>query len=229
MASAHAPTVLTVDALILAGGRSARLGGTAKSGVVVGQATLLDHALAAAAQIEAVRTVVVGPPGLVAPPVLCVQEVPAFGGPAAGVAAGLSALRADWVLLLACDLPRARDIGALLLAALHATLADADAGFVPHHAPADAPSGVPDGLCLRDGDGRVQWLAGIYRRQALVQAVADLGGADGLRGAPVGRLLGRLELLAIPDPAGVAADVDTWDEIDRARTDLTHPEREARP
>lgn len=204
---------VSLDALVLAGGRSSRLGGTDKAGVVVGQGTLLEHALAGAARVVARRTVVVGPPGLAAAPVLCVQEAPAFGGPAAGVAAGLRVLSADWVLVLACDLPRAPDVAVVLRAALDGLLDDAatDQG---------GGDGL-DGLCLQDTTGRVQWLAGIYRRSALDRAVADLAGADGLglTGAPVGRLLGRLTLRTVADPADVGADVDTWEDVDRARAD----------
>ena len=202
---------VSLDALVLAGGRSSRLGGTDKAGVVVGQGTLLEHALAGAERIGARRTVVVGPPALVGAPVLCVQETPAFGGPAAGVAAGLGVLDADWVLVLACDLPRAPDVALALRGALDALLESADRG----------DGGGVDGLCLLDADSRVQWLAGIYRRAALDRAVDALAGPDGLglSGAPVGRLLGRLELRTVPDPAGLGADVDTWEDVDRARTD----------
>lgn len=200
---------LSLDALVLAGGRSSRLGGTDKAGVVVGQGTLLDHALAGAARIGARRTVVVGPPGLVAEPVLSVQETPAFAGPAAGVAAGLGVLDAEWVLVLACDLPRAPDVAVALRGALDSLLDGVDGGA------------AADGLCLQDAGGRVQWLAGIYRRASLDRAVAALAGPDGLglTGAPVGRLLGRLELRTVADPTGLGTDVDTWEDVDRARTD----------
>ncbi|SDB84202.1 Molybdopterin-guanine dinucleotide biosynthesis protein A [Sanguibacter gelidistatuariae] len=204
LSSAQRPDAPSLDALVLAGGRSARLGGTDKAGVVVGRRTLLDHALAAATQVGARRTVVVGPPGLVEAPLLCVQEAPAFGGPAAGLAAGLRVLDADWVLVLACDLPRAPDVGAILLAALHSLLATPGAELT-------------DGLCLVDGGGRTQWLAGVYRRTSLDRAVAEMNGPDGLSGASVARLLGTLDLLAVADPGGVAADVDTWHDVDRAR------------
>ena len=214
-----------LDALVLAGGRSSRLGGTDKAGVVVGGGTLLDHALAAAARIGAQRTVVVGPPGLVAAPMLSVQETPAFAGPAAGVAAGLAVLSADWVLVLACDLPRAPDVAVTLRAALDDLLDGADGA-----AGTDA-AGV-DGLCLQDAGGRVQWLAGIYRRAALDAAVTALAGADGqgLTGAPVGRLLGQLRLRTVADATGVGADVDTWQDVERARTDAApSPQPHDRP
>ena len=47
------------DAIILAGGRSSRLGGVPKSGLIYDGATLLERSLSAAG--AAVRTVVVGP------------------------------------------------------------------------------------------------------------------------------------------------------------------------
>lgn len=227
MTSQNPPTgEVSLDALVLAGGRSSRLGGTDKAGVVVGQGTLLDHALVAAERIGAGRTVVVGPPGLVKPPVLCVQETPAFGGPAAGLAAGLGVLSADWVLVLACDLPRAPDVARALRAALSDLLDDAEAATL-------------DGLCLQDESGRVQWLAGIYRRAALDRAVTALAGPQrlGLSGASVGKLLRPLSLRTVTDSAGVGADVDTWDDVERARagaattpSDLMHPDpKEARP
>ncbi len=220
-----------LDALVLAGGRSSRLGGTDKAGVVVGGGTLLDHALAAAARIGAQRTVVVGPPGLVAAPVLSVQETPAFAGPAAGVAAGLAVLSADWVLVLACDLPRAPDVAVTLRAALDDLLDGADSADGADGADGTDAAGV-DGLCLQDAGGRVQWLAGIYRRAALDAAVTALAGADGqgLTGAPVGRLLGQLRLRTVADATGVGADVDTWQDVERARTDAApSPQPHDRP
>ncbi|MDC7121706.1 NTP transferase domain-containing protein [Cellulomonas fimi] len=83
---------MTFDAVVLAGGRARRLGGTDKGAVVVAGQALLDHALAAVAGARAI--VVVGPPSVARPGVPTVQESPAFGGPVAGLAAGLAALSA---------------------------------------------------------------------------------------------------------------------------------------
>src|SRR5690606_5354922 len=118
------------DAVVLAGGRARRLGGVPKPTLVLRGTTLEQHALAAA--VGARRTVVVGPvpttpaPGHRWPPgrdVVRTREDPPFGGPVAGLDAGLQALRrpaaaggaddADdgdsehppWVLLLAVDVP----------------------------------------------------------------------------------------------------------------------------
>ncbi|MBK5249502.1 MAG: hypothetical protein JJE50_08730 [Actinomycetales bacterium] len=101
------------------------------------------------------------------------------------------------MLLLACDLPFARDaVGPLLRA------------FAP--LPADV-----DGACLLDRDGRPQWLVGVYRRTALEGALAELGG---VRGAPVRALAGHLRLVGVPDAGSGAVDVDTWEDLTRAET-----------
>lgn len=114
------------DALILAGGRSSRLGGVPKSQLMYDGATLLSRSLSAAAGARA--TVVVGPdPGELPAGVLTCREEPAFTGPAAAIAAGMAALerargplRAAMTLILACDMPKADQA----VAALRAALAD---------------------------------------------------------------------------------------------------------
>ncbi|WP_043436145.1 NTP transferase domain-containing protein, partial [Arthrobacter sp. I3] len=75
------------DAIILAGGRSSRLGGVPKSGLIYDGATLLERSLRAAGAAR--RTVVVGPdPGGLPGGVLTCREEPPFAGPAAAIAAG---------------------------------------------------------------------------------------------------------------------------------------------
>lgn len=80
---------LAYDAVVLAGGRATRMGGTDKTGLVVGGLSLVDRVRGAVG--GAVRTVVVGP------------EVD--GGPVAAIAAALPRLSADLVVTLAGDLP----------------------------------------------------------------------------------------------------------------------------
>lgn len=198
----------TLDAVILAGGRSSRLGGTPKAELEVGGVRLVDLAVAAAVAAGAGRTVVAGPPGLVAPPVISRREDPPFGGPVAGVAAALDALPhaephaetdAAWVLVLSCDLPHARAVAvALADAARAATVSPSGDGI--------------DGICL--DDGRPQWLTAVYRRARLDEALARLGA---VRDASVGALVGGLRLDRIADVDGLAADVDTWADLRRAR------------
>ncbi|MBD5785958.1 NTP transferase domain-containing protein [Cellulosimicrobium terreum] len=194
------------DAVVLAGGRASRLG-TPKPGLVVAGRPLLDHVLAATAGSGG--TVVVGPDELADPArYVLTREDPPFGGPAAGIAAGLAALPpahdpsdqpddgpAPWVLVLACDVPRAAEAVPLLLAAAAERAGHADVQAV---------------RAVRDG--RDQWLVGLYRRRALDAAIARLRATSGVDGAPVHRLLEPLHALLVEDPDGLTDDVDTWQD-----------------
>ncbi|MFN8031143.1 MAG: NTP transferase domain-containing protein [Dermatophilaceae bacterium] len=82
-------------AIVLAGGRAARMAGTDKIRADVGGQSVLGRVLAACA---GARIVVVGPPELadvVDGTGLLVREHPPFDGPVAGCRAGLAALDAD--------------------------------------------------------------------------------------------------------------------------------------
>lgn len=189
-----------ICAIVLAGGRASRLGGASKPDLIAGGTRLLETALAAAASAGAMRTVVVGPRGLDAPGVPVVTEDPPFGGPVAGLAAGLGALDHgleddDWVLVLPVDLPRAGEAVALLVAALAARGSEA-----------------VDGLHLSDAAGRAQWLTAVYRAPALRAALLAAGD---LIGMPMRALAGRLRLAGVPDPVGASEDIDTWDDLAR--------------
>ncbi|MGN7949428.1 molybdenum cofactor guanylyltransferase [Microbacterium sp. 22215] len=180
-------------AIILAGGRASRLGGAAKPLLEVDGRTLLDHAVAALADCEPV--VVVGPWMPVGGPVLWTQETPAFGGPVAGIAAGLALIDNAEVFVLAADLPNAEAAVALLR----------------QHPPL---SENQDGLCLADASGRMQWLTGRYRVAALRTALTRL--PDAGRDASARALLGGLAIGTLP-AGDLATDVDTWDDLERAR------------
>ena len=119
-------------AIVLAGGRAARLGGADKPGLVVGTRTLLAAVVSAAAEAGAGQVVVVGParPGIAGSgpvssgPVSSgrvefVREDPPGTGPVAALRCGLGRVGAPWVAVLAADMPflRARHLVALLAAA----------------------------------------------------------------------------------------------------------------
>lgn len=189
--------MVVVDAVVLAGGRSSRLGGVGKHRLVLGGETLLGRALAAAAPAR--NRVVVGDPDG-SSGVLSVREEPAYSGPAAAVAAGLDALAdasdgaiADAVLVLACDMPFAARAVDALVAALPGL-------------------GSADGLIAVDAEGRPQPLAALYRT-ATLRAAAHTGG--GLEGASMTRLIEGLRLIEVPVPAGSTDDVDTWEDAAR--------------
>jgi molybdopterin-guanine dinucleotide biosynthesis protein A len=183
------------DAIILAGGRSSRLGGSPKSALMFDGAPLLERSLAAAAGAR--HTVVVGPEAAGLPAgVLNCREDPPFAGPAAAVAAGLDALRAagraDLVLVLACDMPRAGDAVRALREALPGTGAD--------------------GVMASSADGRLQPLAGFYGTAVLERAVQDAAARNALAHGSVFALLASLDVQAVAVPAGSTDDVDTWDD-----------------
>ncbi|MDV2979581.1 molybdenum cofactor guanylyltransferase [Pseudarthrobacter oxydans] len=188
---------LPFDALILAGGRSSRLGGVPKQDLVFHHATLLQRALAAAA--GASSTVIVGPrPESAAPGVIWCREEPEFAGPAAAIAAGLDALAQlgtstpEYTLVLACDMPLVQDAVAALKDAL--------------------TPGENDGVVARSGDGVLQPLAGIYRTAGLIKSAAELSSRGALINGSVRSLLATLEVQPVTVPAGSTADVDTWDD-----------------
>ena len=189
-------TTVPFDAVVLAGGRGRRLGGSNKPEVRVGGRALLDHALAAVAAAE--RVVVVGPPALARPGIPTVLEDPPDGGPVAGLAAGLAFLDADGlVAVLACDVPRAGSVLPALLAA--------------------ASPDCVDGARLVSADGRPQHLVAVYRADALGRALAAL---PATHGAAMHRLVNGLRLVDVPDPSDAAADADTWADVERLDAEL---------
>ncbi|MFH8608639.1 NTP transferase domain-containing protein [Streptomyces sp. NPDC018029] len=225
------------DAVVLAGGGAARLGGADKPGVRVGGRTLIDRVLAACS--GAGTTVVVAAPRPTARPVVWAREEPAGGGPLAALDAGLRHAVAERVVVLSADLPF---LGAETVRSLLAALDESGA----------------DGAVLTDPDGRDQPLVAAYRRDALrreiaaiahdaadARDVADPRGVDAdphresagprrastdphrvstdphresgaLAGMPLRRLTVRLDLTRVADPVA-AFDCDTWDDIATAR------------
>lgn len=192
-----------IQAVVLTGGRGSRLGGAAKAELDLGDGPLIARLLDALASAGLADAVVVGPPPSHVPDTLRVRvtrEDPPFGGPAAAVQAAIPLVEAPWVLLLACDLPRADDVVRLLL--------DRWAG---------GTGGGRDGLVLVDDEQQPQWLAGVYAREALDQALraatseATLGGR---RGPRMGDVVRRLELEPVADPSGASRDVDTPEDVE---------------
>ena len=186
---------MTVDAIVLTGGRGSRLGGADKGALTLGGTTLLSRALAAASSARA--TVVVGPREGIPEDMLTAREEPPFAGPVAAIAAGLEALpspAADHVLVLACDMPFADEAVEALLSAR-----------------------ASDGAWAVDPDGREQPLLAVYRRAALVDALEAL---DTVVNAPMRALTATLAMT--PVAVGRAAlDADTWDDVERLRKEMS--------
>jgi molybdopterin-guanine dinucleotide biosynthesis protein A len=195
---------MIVDAVVLAGGRSSRLGTEPKAGLVVEGRTLLARTVDAATVAR--RTVVVGDepqsqrllPTPLRLSVLHTRETPEFGGPAAGLAAGLVALAAasptpsEFVLVLACDMPRVATAVPVLLA---------------------AAGSARDGAIAVDSAGSTQFLTGVYRTGSLDSAVR-LHESE-LTNLSMRALLRELELVPVAVPAGSTDDIDTWSDAAR--------------
>ncbi|MEV8176315.1 molybdenum cofactor guanylyltransferase [Microbacterium sp. NPDC079176] len=210
-------------AIILAGGRASRLDGTAKPLLEVGGRTLLDRAIAAVDGCDPI--VVVGPPAPTRVRVVWTRETPEFGGPVAGIAAGLALVDTADIVLLAADLPNAEGAVALLHPHPPLSAGKADAGGKDDADSTNGGHGI-DGVCLIDASGRMQWLVGRYRTDALRSAAAAL--PDGGRNASLRSLLARLRISAIP-AGDLATDVDTWDDLERARAAAPMPPRDGAP
>lgn len=103
------------DAVVLAGGRSSRLGGVDKAGMLFDGETLLARTLDALP--GAARLIIVGDVDVRG--AIVVQEEPRFGGPAAAIGAGLARVTSPHVVIVACDQPFvAEAVGPLLAAAV---------------------------------------------------------------------------------------------------------------
>jgi molybdopterin-guanine dinucleotide biosynthesis protein A len=180
-------------AVVLAGGRAARLGGQVKPQLVVGGrpmlATVLDAVAGAAGRI------VVGPPQSVPPDVVLVREQPPGGGPVAALRAGLAEVSTDVVVLLAGDLP-------FLTAALIEELRRRLTG---------------DGILVVDDIGRDQLLVGAWRTAALRAAVAGSNGPTSLRKVFAPLAVRRLRPVVPPGAPPPWMDCDTPAELARAR------------
>jgi molybdopterin-guanine dinucleotide biosynthesis protein A len=179
---------MTYQALVLAGGSACRMGGIDKPGVLVGGVSLLDRVLLATRRAS--ETVVVGPLRPTCRAVTWRREDPVGGGPVAALAAGLEAVTAPVVLLLAADLPF------LTLSYVEALAAQAS--------------------CIAVDQGREQWLCGAWRTEDLRAAVRT---TDVLTGARLGRLLSALHPSPLLWTGGDRpwTDCDTADDVQRAR------------
>ena len=177
--------------MVLAGGRGSRLGGREKGEIQIAGRRLIDLVVTAALASGCERAIVAG--DVTADGSTSVREDPPFGGPVAGLAAALPEVKTNWIMLLGCDLPHA----GLLCRLLAESFRDV------------APE--TDGLVALT-DGRVQWLAGIYRRTSIERSLTSLDAVDG---ASLRDLFGGMALREVQDPEGLARDVDTPEDLER--------------
>ncbi|GAA4377865.1 molybdenum cofactor guanylyltransferase [Paeniglutamicibacter cryotolerans] len=215
---------MSFDAIIVAGGRGSRLGGVAKPLLTRNGRSLLACALDAVAGAE--HIVVVGTPELnavvdgyaVGAPagqrVLVTREDPAYGGPAAAVAAGRQALdalpgdvekAAVHTVVIAADL---LEPGLLVTAVLAAAVnSGSDAG---------STAWVPV-----DGEGRLQPLGCVIGTNALRAAIADASAVAGtLENASMMRLLATVQIERLKLKDLDFSDIDTPADVGRYGIDM---------
>jgi molybdopterin-guanine dinucleotide biosynthesis protein A len=180
-------------AVVLAGGRAARLGGQAKPQLQVGGRTMLATVLAAVP--DATRRVVVGPAQPVPDDVVLVREQPAGGGPVAALRAGLARVESDVVAVLAGDLPF---LTATAIAELRARLR-------------------ADGVLVVDDGGRDQLLLGVWRTEPLRAAVGRSGGPTSMRRTLSGLSVDRWRPVVPEGTPPPWLDCDTPADLARAR------------
>ncbi|WP_138756830.1 molybdenum cofactor guanylyltransferase [Modestobacter altitudinis] len=187
-------------AVVLAGGRAARLGGRPKPQLEVGGRTMLDSVLAALD--GAVPRVVVGPPQPVPTGVLLVRESPPGGGPVPALAAGLAAAGdAEVVAVLAADLPF---VTVDVVTALRERL-------------------TGDGVLVVDDTGRDQLLLGVWSTPVLRAATAGARPHAPLRGVLAPLAVRRYRPAVAPDHPAPWTDCDTPVELARARAHTVRP------
>ncbi|MET0997226.1 MAG: NTP transferase domain-containing protein [Marmoricola sp.] len=177
--------------VVLSGGRAARFQGADKASMEVGGTTLLEHVLAALADVPEV--VVVGEELGTSRPVTFVREDPVGGGPAAGLLAGLAGF------------PRAPRLTVVLAVDMPMVTTDTVGRLVT----ACQGDGV-DGALLVDDDGRRQYLCGVYRTEALRTAAPAYEEQHGLS---MRALLSGLDLVEVPALPWESRDVDTWEDL----------------
>jgi molybdopterin-guanine dinucleotide biosynthesis protein A len=120
----------------------------------------------------------------------------------------------DLVAVLAGDQPFAAAALPLLVAALNVK--------TPSTTDLDGAVGV-------DPDGHDQPLLAVYRAGALQQALAELAAGSGLAGARVRDLVARLRVTRVPLPETAALDVDTAQDLERARAVVRRKGDDPRP
>jgi molybdenum cofactor guanylyltransferase len=185
--------------VVLAGGSSRRMGGGDKTALDLGTGqTVLGHLVSSLD--TSVPVVVVGPERPLERSVRWARESPPGGGPVAGLAAGLGALRTDgaeWVVVIAGDQPFAAEAVSVLLA--------------------ERAPGVAAVVGI-DADGRDQPLLGAYRIAALSRLLG--AGAESLAGRSVRSLVEQLTVRRVTLPGLSTLDVDDEAALAAARAAL---------
>lgn len=175
--------------IVLAGGRSSRLGGRHKPAIPIGGTAMIARVIAALTRVGA-EPVVVGARDGVPPGIPVVREDPPLSGPLAAVVAGVRALdaRSGVVLLVGGDMPFVTPVTLERLAAA-----------------------APGGAAFAEGtDGRPQPLCAAWDETMLRARVAALGDAAG---RPLRLLHEGVDPVRIRVPDAELRDIDTPDDL----------------
>lgn len=187
----------SLTGLVLAGGRSSRMGED-KAQLSLGGESLVQRSVRAF-QVSTPIVVVGEPAAVSGREVSWVREDPPFAGPVAALACGVEQVQSDWVVVIPCDLAHPVDAVGHLLDAVDAGL---EAGI--------------DAVLARDGDGRTQWLTGIFRTARLRDVLSALPTQD----CPVRVAFEGLSLDFVDAPdvqPDIWQDMDTPDDVNRVR------------
>lgn len=183
------------NAIILAGGRAARLGGIDKCAIEIGGRRLLDAALAATSGASA--RVLVGPERSWVHDVPRVLEEPRYGGTQVAVDAGLRALDEapeQLTAVIAADQPRVDDALAELWKEVR-------------------PQAAVDAWVGMDYGGHRHPLLAIYRTESLRHALAAERAEHGRLGRQLLGLLPRMTIRPVQLLGYLCADIDTPIEL----------------
>ena len=191
-----------VSAVVLTGGRSSRMGGRHKPGILVDGRSVIDRTVTALWTAAPAADVIIAgtdeglSPGL-RQQVTVVREDPPFSGPLAGVAAAMEAVApsTDVVLLLGGDLPflSAETMSNLLNAAVDGS----------------------DVVSCVDVTGHVQYLCAAWNQQVLRAQVRHIGDPAGV---PLRALFSDLTPQLIDCDPDELRDIDTPYDLARAVT-----------
>lgn len=187
----------SLTGLVLAGGRSSRMGED-KAQLSLGGESLVQRSIRA---FDASTPVVIVGERAAATDreVTWVREDPPFAGPVAALACGVEQVQTEWVVVIPCDLAHPDDAVQALLNAIAPDFArDVDA------------------VLARDSDNRAQWLTGAFRTERLREVLSVLPTLD----CPVRVAFEGLSLDFVDGPDAqpdIWQDMDTPDDVNRVR------------
>lgn len=178
---------MSIDSIVVAGGGALRLGGIDKVSLPLGanSQTLLAAVISACPS----RVIVVGPKRPIEGEVVWVQDEQPDGGPAAGIWAGLSQVKTDYVFLTAGD--------QLLTSQIVQQIATAAEG--------------QDGAWAVRADGTGQPLCAAVKTDLLRSLLEP---TRGVNQSPL-KLLSTLAMQPVKVDEGEIDDVDTWADVRR--------------